>query len=231
MFIPNRERDEVCIVGGGPSLSATLPNLRMRKNRGAEIWALNGAMDWLQEHYIVPDAMVLLDARPEMTGMLRNLHRKTTYYVAAQCDPRVFDALEGYNVKIWVGYCPGIEDVCNEFSDKPIVIVGNGNTVGLKAMALASLCKFPRMHLFGFDSCYGEYAHHAYSQPLNDGEEVVFVQVAGRKFKCGKWMARQAVDFQTDYANITAAGSKITVHGDGLISHIAKQLKQEVEHV
>jgi len=230
MFVPGRKSEEVCIVGGGPSLSATLPNLRMRYNRGATIWALNGAMDWLQEHHLTPDAMVLLDARPEMVGMLRNLHKKTIYYVAAQCDPAVFDALSGYEVRMWVGYCPGIEAVASEFPQKPIVIVGGGNTVGLKALCMASLCQFQRIHLFGFDSCYGE-SHHAYPQPLNDGEKTMGFKAAGRSFTAAGWMARQAQDFVIDYRNATAAGAKVTVHGDGLIPHIAKQLSKEPTHV
>lgn len=228
MFLPHGEGEEVCIVGGGPSLPSILPSLRMKYQRGAKIWALNGAHDWLMDHAIMPNAMVVLDARPETAQFVARSSRIPTYYVAAQCDPSVFDALNGRKAVMWVGYAPGIDLVAARHDDKPVVIIGGGNTVGLKALCMAVICRFRSVHMYGFDSCYSV-SHHAYSQPLNDGEQTIEVDAYGRKFVCSGWMVRQAEDFQTDYINAINAGIKVTVHGDGLIPHIAKHLK-EAQH-
>ena len=75
MFLPHDEGEELCIVGGGPSLPSILPNLRMKYQRGAKIWALNGAHDWLLDHHLMPNAMVLLDARPEMAQFVARASR------------------------------------------------------------------------------------------------------------------------------------------------------------
>lgn len=224
MFLPHGEGDEVCIVGGGPSLPSVLPSLRMRYQRGAKIWALNGAHDWLMDHAIIPDAMILLDARPEMAQFVARASRKPVYFVAAQCDPAVFDALDGRKVAMWVGYAPGIDTIAAS-ADKPVVVIGGGNTVGLKALCMAVLCKFRSVHLYGFDSCYSV-SHHAYPQPLNDGEQTVEIEAFGRKFTCSNWMIKQAEDFQNDYINALSAGVKVTVHGDGLIPHLARHIKE-----
>lgn len=225
MFLPHGEGDELCIVGGGPSLPSVLPSLRMRFQRGAKLWALNGAHDWLLDHHFIPDAMVVLDARPETAQFVYRASRRPVYYIAAQCDPVVFDALDGRKVAMWVGYAPGIEAIAAKHDDKPIVIVGGGNTVGLKALAMAVICKYRSVHLYGFDSCYSV-AHHAYPQALNDGEQTMEVDCYGRKFICSGWMVRQAEDFQTDYINAVNAGIKVHVHGDGLIPHLAKHIKE-----
>ena len=224
MFLPHDEGEELCIVGGGPSLPSILPNLRMKYQRGAKIWALNGAHDWLLDHHLMPNAMVLLDARPEMAEFVARASRIPTYFIATQCDPSVFDALNGRKAVMWVGYAPGIDAIAAT-ADKPVVVVGGGNTVGLKALCMAVICKFRSVHLYGFDSCYSV-SHHAYSQPLNDGEQTTEIDCFGRKFTCSNWMIKQAEDFQNDYINALSAGVKVTVHGDGLIPHLAKHIKE-----
>lgn len=227
MFLPKdwAGASDVCIVGGGPSLSSILPKLRMRYQRGAKIWALNGAHDWLMDHAIMPDAMLLLDAQPGTAQFVARASRIPTYLVAAQCDPAVFDALGPRRVSMWVGYAPGIDEIAAKHPDKPIVVVGGGNTVGLKALCMAVLCKFRNVHLYGFDSCYS-ITHHAYPQAQNDGEQTVEIECYKRKFQCAGWMVRQAEDFQTDYINAIRSGVNVHVHGDGLIPHLARHIKE-----
>jgi hypothetical protein len=208
---------EAILVGGGPSLVEELPFLRKRHDRGGHIYAMNGAYAWLEERGIRPEFHVLLDARPENIQFLRP-HKKTTYLVASQCHPSVFDALEGYDVVQWVGYHPDAESLCDKVH-KPLTIVGGGNTVGLKAMCIVALWGYRKLHLYGFDSCYRG-THHAYPQALNDDEATLEIICADRKFLCGRWMAKQASDFQAFLPLLLEMGCNITVHGDGLISWI-----------
>jgi CTP-dependent riboflavin kinase/uncharacterized Rossmann fold enzyme len=214
------------IVGGGPSLKESLPNLRLRRDRGGTVIALNATHDWLIDRGIVPDMHVLLDARPENIQFIRRPHKDVTYLVSSQCDPSVFDALEGFQVVQWVPWFDGVTPLCRQ-TQKPVVVVGGGNTVGLKAMCIAHILGYRRQHLYGFDSSYRGEENHAYRQPLNDGEATIEIMAAGRKFLCARWMARQAQDFQNQLPKLIAEGADIHVHGDGLIPWLAQHLMKE----
>lgn len=217
------------IVGGGPSLADTLPSLRFHKNRGGKIFALNGVHDWLIDRGIVPDYHVILDARQDNVCFVKKPHKDCTYLLAAQCHPDLFDALKDHKVIMWVGFMDGAEALAKRIP-KPLVIVGGGNTVGLKTMCLVHVWGYRKQRLFGFDSSYRADANHAYPQPLNDGEETLEILCEGRKFICAKWMARQAAVFQTQSQTLARAGAVISVHGDGLIPWIAKCESEEMEN-
>lgn len=218
--------NEALIVGGGPSLQHNLPNLRMRRDRGGIIFALNGTHDWLIDRGIVPDFHVMLDARQENVQFVRRPHKDVTYLIAAQCHPDVFNALKGYKVIVWLGCFDTREqenDLAKKFPNKPIMLVGGGATVGLKTMNLAYLAGFRKLHFYGFDSCYSGESNHAYPQPLNDKESRIEVIAAGKKFTCAPWMAKQAMEFQSQMRQLLDAGCQIYVHGNGLIPWIVQQ--------
>ena len=67
----------VCLVGGGPSLVDTIDQLKVRHQNGAKVWAMNGSYDHLVGLGIVPDAMVMLDARPENVRFVQNPQQST----------------------------------------------------------------------------------------------------------------------------------------------------------
>jgi len=221
---------EAIIVGGGPSLTDTLPKLRFRRNRGGHVFALNGTHDWLIERGIIPDFMLMLDARPDNVCFVQHPHKDCTYLIAAQCHPSVFDALEGYHVIMWLGYMNGMEDLAGKYPDKPITIVGGGGTIGLKAMTFAHLWGYRKQHLFGFDSSYRGKDNHAYRQPLNDKEAQLPIFADGKEFRCARWMAKQAQDFQSLAKDLSKFGSQIIVHGDGLIPFIARKMNLHADN-
>ena len=213
------------IVGGGPSLKETLPKIRQLHDRGHTIFAVNGVHDWLIERGITPEFHVILDAKPENVKFVENPSKKVCYLIAAQCHPSVFEALKGFEVVQWVAWIPGGEEIADEHPNLPINLIGGGNTVGVKTMCLAHIMGFRRQDLFGFDSSYRGDENHAYKQPMNDGEEVISLMTAGKKFKCAKWMARQVVDFQEFHKRLTMGGSQIRVHGDGLLPWVAQHME------
>ena len=212
-------RDKAIFVGGGPSLKDDLHVIRFRYERGGLIWAMNGTHDWLIERGLYPDVHVLLDARPETAEFVRRPDSRCIYLVAAQCHPDVFDALSKHRVMMWVADAPGMRELADETA-KPIVLVGGGSTVGLKALMLAHLWGYRDMRLFGYDSSYAGDAHHAYPQPLNDGEQVHEISYCGRHFMAARWMVAQAEDFMGDAQLLMRSGTRLTVHGDGLLPHM-----------
>ena len=68
-----------CLVGGGPSLADTLPSLERRIRLGQTVFALNGAAKYLNDHGIVPDHQVILDAcgNATLSSLVQNLSSGT----------------------------------------------------------------------------------------------------------------------------------------------------------
>lgn len=203
----------LCIVGGGPSLASSLFDLQMARVQGDEIWALNGAHDWLIERGIIPDAMVLLDSRAASLQFIQNPHPSVRYYIATQCDPNAFDILSGFDVRKWTAWSWGIEDN---------VVVGGGATVGLKSICLAYVLGFRKFKLFGYDSSYRDGENHAWRQPLNDGEALTEVIVKGQRFTAAKWMVRQVREFQDQSREMMSRNCEFEVFGDGLLQHVCR---------
>jgi len=216
----NQHAGTMLLVGGGPSLQDTLVKLRFHQQRGGKLFALNGTHDWLIERGIVPDFHVLLDSRPDNVCFVQKPHKHVKYLVGAQCHPCMFEALEGYDVRLWISDADGVADLVKGREDKPIVLIGGGATVGMKAMFMGYVLGYRKFHFFGFDSSYRDEQNHAYPQPLNANERRMEIQAGDRTFTCAPWMAKQAMEFQRQARKLLELGCRLTVHGDGLIPHI-----------
>lgn len=230
MFIEQEEhKTRVCIVGGAPSLKDTLPALRFAIDRGSIVLALNGTHDYLIARGIIPDLHVMVDARIENVEFVRKPHKQTTYMIAAQCHPGVFDALTDHELIMWVADVTGMRELAAGV-EKPVGLIGGGSTVGLKAMMLMYLWGFRSMSLFGMDSCYRKDDHHAYKQSLNDDERRLETIINGKRFVCSPWMIAQAEDFDNDARNLIAHGVSLKAYGSGLIQTLLETINKETAH-
>jgi len=201
------------IVGGGPSLNSCIEDLKMRKQHGQQIFALNNSWQWLEKQGISPDYHVMLDARPENAEFVLPVRQ----YYASQCAPEIWDKSPG--ATLW-----------NHENAKNLVNGGltlnGGSTVGLNAMSLAYVLGFREMHLYGFDSSYDEDRHHAYEQDLNDNERTLTVTVNDQEFFTAPWMAEQVSQFQVLAPQLIQMGCVITVHGYGLLPYVASKFQE-----
>lgn len=229
-FIAFPKAKEAVVVGGGPSLRKTVYSIREKQRRGALVISVNGSANLLRHHGIQPDAVVLLDAREENIAFLDgcDTRKATKYYLASQCHPAMFDKLEGCDVTVW--HCGGdavseLMDILKPYDEThPIAIVPGGGTVGLRAINLCWISGFKRVHVYGMDSSYAEGAHHAYCQPLNDGDRRITVRMGEKTYEVAPWMVRQAEEFKAAWAHLKSQGVRLFVHGTGLIPDIAKAL-------
>lgn len=208
-------KSHAVIVGGGPSLIEHLDEIKFRAENGQKIFALNNTVGILRGHSIEPDFHIMLDARQSNVNFIPDDQRNIKCYYASLCHP---DVLEFADV-LWHPLIDGIQD----FVDTE-TFVGGGTSVGTRAICVAYLKGFRFIHLYGFDSSYRGDSHHAYAQPLNDNERVIDVWLAGKNFKCAAWMATQAEEFRDLMPQLMEFGCTITIHGDGLIPHLARQL-------
>lgn len=218
---------QICIVGGGPSLSDTLADLKWRISIGQKVWALNGAGRFLVNNGIIPDAVVIADAREENADFLYGIDKRTRIYLASQCHPSLFDKAikeRGVDVILWHVNTEGMVELLKDEKARPVHLIGGGSTVGMNAMVMAFAQGYRKQHLYGFDSCYLDDRHHAYPQTLNDHDRIVDALYGDRHFKIAPWMAQQVNDFQELAPALVLDGCIITIAGDGLLQAVARDM-------
>lgn len=214
----SQNEGQVCIVGGSPSLKDSIEHLKWRQEMKHEIWALNGSFDYLLGHGITPTAHFVIDARQENVRFVRHPQVGVKYYIASQCHPDIFKALEGCDVTLFHCNSDGVYGLVKDEKNKTVALLGGGTTVGMKAIVIAELLGYRKIHLFGMDSCYIDGSHHTYSQSMNDADRVITAVYGSREFKLAPWMVGQAqdfIEFATRYVGI------LTVAGEGLLAHIS----------
>lgn len=220
-FEPAEEHDRhVAIIGGGPSVCDMVEEIKWRQSVGQDVWVLNNAHKALET--VRYDAQVLLDARPDTAEFIT--HQAGMCFVASQCDPVVFSELRDQRITLWHVNSPGMAELLADEKDRLAYLIGGGTTVGMNAIALAFSRGYRKIHLYGFDSCYRDGAHHAYPQPLNDAERQSEVLYNDKTYICAPWMVGQAQEFMEMAPAYTADGCVITVHGTGLLPDIAAGL-------
>lgn len=225
-MIPQHEGNAV-MVGGGSSvgLPSQLDEIAYRKSLGQTIFALNGAAKFLSDRHLQPDWLVICDARMANVHFLEGLPAKR-YLISSQCDPSLFDYLIERGADV-MGFHPAIDRLSEALpKGSDICMVGGHHTVGLVGMSAATALGFRNLHLYGYDSSDADDGRaHAYKQRLTPAEaKRLQIICAGRKFNCSFAMFKQAEAFPR-FANMLAEfGCTITVHGDGLLPTIAREM-------
>jgi hypothetical protein len=213
LTLEDAHEEHAVVVGGGPSVRGFVEEIRRRSDEGQLIFALNNSWKWLKEQGIESDYHVMLDARPENAEFVPPTAYGVIGYYASQCDKAVFD--KALNPVLW-----------NHSNAQPITqgngyFVAGGSTVGLSALSICAMLGYRKIHIYGFDSSYDEDRHHVYNQDLNDNEKTITVTVGGEEFHTAPWMAEQAVQFSELSPMLLSMGCVLTIHGSGLLPHMA----------
>ncbi len=224
--LADAKSQDVVIIGGAPSMSGYLEEIRLRQQLGSFIVCLNGAGAYLNARGIVPDAIVVVDAR---AGNARFVQADAGhYFLASQCDESLFDATDGRATLFHIDI-PNIGRIVP--GDRPIQAVGGGVTVGLIAISLMYALGFRSFQLYGYDSSYSGDAHHAYAQVENDGEPLLEPSACGQSFICAPWMVTQVTQFQDLLRQLVEMDCRMSVHGTGLLPTVFDAIYQELPEV
>lgn len=208
---------EAMILGGGPSLNEFEDDIKAMRKGGVKLITLNNAYNWALDHGLIPSATVVVDARPSNARFVKPVVDKCKYLISSQCDPSVFEGLPKDRTVIWHTGNEDIADILNENYEGGWFPIVGGSTVLLRAIPLMRVLGYSRFHLFGCDSCIEGDVHHAYSQPENDDNPVLTVQVAGgRSFACNPWMVAQAHEF-IELIKFMGDEIELVIYGDGLL--------------
>jgi hypothetical protein len=152
--LPERKDKRLAIVGSGPSVRDYLDEIR---NFDGQVWAINGAYNFLQDEGIVADGFLGCDPLPGLCDYLKRPNDKSVFYLAGTVDPTTFDAVEGHDVRMWflksenLKYPPGLW------------VVTGGTTVLLRAPFLAWMLGFRDLTFYGADSSFDPAGRYCYS--------------------------------------------------------------------
>lgn len=178
----------LAIVGSGPSLRDYLDELR---GWPGEIWAINGAYDYLLSEGIIPHGFVGLDPLPGLAEYVKNPHRDTTFYIASNCDPSVFDAIPPDQVMIWHSARQALKVPRGQ------MIVGGGTSSITRAPFLAHMLGYRDMTVYGADSSFeeGRYCYRDGTYECDSQALVNKVAVEGEVFFTEACLVKQVAQF------------------------------------
>ena len=213
---------EVMLIAGGPSLNDYTDEIIELRAKGMPLITTNGTYNWAIANGMTPSMQLLIDARAFNKRFVTPVVDDCKYMIASQAHPSVFADLPVDRTYIWqVCLADEVEDLLNELYDLWFACPG-GSTVTLRGLCLLRMLGFHKIHVYGFDSCYREDEHHAYSQPENDYKSRKLpVSVGGKVFWCDPWMYSQAREF-LQMVRMFGDEIDLDVKGDGLIAHIIK---------
>lgn len=240
----NKHSGAVSIVGSGPSLKDTWRAIR------GDIIACNAANQFLLERGVVPKYVMIFDADILAEEFVTTPHRDITYLLASRCHPALFRRLEGFNVVVW--HAAGDLNLQAILERRGVMepMCGGGSAAVTRTMFLAQTLGYRHLHLYGADSSYNnEQTREVHSRAgitvedlrgsargshfrKSTTEEKFLAIMCNTKYGDGRevsrifhttpWMAAQAEDFKVLVPELQKLGVKVSVHGDGLIPHLAK---------
>lgn len=205
--------DRVAVIcGSGPSLADTLDEA---KAISGEIFALNGAAQFLADRGIEADFQVIMDAQPATAHLIGPAK---AHLFASQVNPHCFTVQP--DAMLWHathGDMAVDEQEGFPQHDGDYCLVGGAVSVGNTAIVLLYAMGYRTIHMFGMDSSHKDGCGHAFRQPMNDGDPCTIVEFGGKEYVCSLTMRLQAEHFSKRARELESAGCKIHVHGYGLL--------------
>jgi len=223
--------DRVCLVGSGPSLTDTLPELIELLREGAKLVTVNGSYAWALAHNLLPSAHFVMDARASNARFVDPPIPRCHYLIASTCHPDLWDRVAG-RPNVWMWHPVNKTEAAGQFLDRYFLgqwqPVGGGTTIITRALYVLRILGYLRFDLFGVDSCWLHDEHHAFPQPENAGDKQYRVTVAptghpglARTFRCSGWHLAQLQDILR-ILRVNGDMALMAFHGDGLIAHALK---------
>lgn len=199
--------EPVAVVGFGPSLNDTWEQIRAFRY----VISCSGSHKFLRDRGITPTWHVEVDPRPHKVTLIGEPCHDTEYLIASACHPKVFEHLQGYNVKLWHVFDPS-EDGLRQLPPGEWAVSG-GCDVGMRAMSMAAFLGFRDLHIFGIDGSARE-RKHADDHPLGL-KQFDEVEYGGRIYKTTAAMLESAKMVRHELDMMPKV--KATFYGDGLV--------------
>ena len=215
---------ECSIVGSGPSLAETWPQLR------GDVLAVNQAIGYLISKGVAPKYAMLWDA-DAVVAEFAVPHPGVTYLVAARCHPAVFERLQGCDVRVWfAGGDHNISDYVKRRAIKDPLIYG-GSAGVTRAMYFASALGYKKMNLFGADSSFSGDRSHIIKSMAKEKEIFVCVgdDMSAPEFRTTPELSAQVNEFREIYTIFChpEVGIEVDVFGTGMLPAMYRAMKEK----
>ena len=217
----SRKNEPLAIVSSGHSLNEQWDELRTFKN----ILTCGSAHDHVVRHGIIPTYAAVSDAGVDDKGNLSLKNLETTYIIASQCDPGLYDHLAGHHVEMW--HYKG--QAYKSLEEEAVALKGEpsiawGSSITMNSFHIAFLLGFQDLHFFGFDNCYSKYGVAQHACQIAGG-----IEYQKQPFHVGKrfFISNLALAAQVEqFFKLVEAWHQwihVTLHGDGLAAEMVKQ--------
>lgn len=205
------------LIAGGPSAATHLKQLQDASRFHFTV-AVNGSYQWCVDNGITPDAMVMVDARPENARFLDRIVPNCRYFLASQCHPSVFERVPTAQLTMWHNAVnPEIVGEIRRLYGPGAMLVHGGPTVTTRALWLLDSLGVDHVELYGMDGDLGPDAK-GYSYNQNVEGDVWAITVRGKQFRTTGWLLAQMQDFFTMMRHLP--NLQVVVCGNSLMSHV-----------
>lgn len=206
--------DLLVICGSGPSLLKYYKQVAKIWPRH-EVMALNGAYRALQGIGVIPKYYAQLDARPVNVNFVEKPDENTTFLLASQCAPEMFQHLCEQYIQVFHLNTPTTKQV---FQDAPLYF-GGGSTIGTTAIALGAALGYRAIAILGYDSSYVDGRSHIIDQSQNAGQPTLDVWVEDRQYISSPALAKQVEEFRPWIKELTKVFPDLDIRlfGEGLL--------------
>jgi len=210
--------EPVAVVGFGPSLRQTWEQVKDFRY----IISCSGSHKFLLEHGIVPTWHVEVDPRPHKVALIGAPHPDVEYLIASACHPKVFDHLEGMNVKLW--HIFDARDEGMRLLPPGEWAITGGSDVGMRAMSIAAFLGFRDLHIFGMDGCFAADDSHADAHP-NMPKQYAITHYEGVEYRTTPALLECARQVWHELDQMSKV--KATFYGEGLVQAMAKHYRRK----
>jgi hypothetical protein len=211
--VPEHERP-LLLVGSGPSVSDLIGYI---KEWPGDVWAINGAYDFLLSHGLICEGFFGIDPLPQLADYLRNANEYTTFYISSMCDPSVMDTLEGKKVLLW----HAMAENRDAFPEGHQMIYG-GTTAVTRAPFLALALGYRSINMIGVDSSYdrerGQYCYKWGTYATDIAEMTIPVSINGEgPFFTEIGLCKQIAQLGTMLTAFNRGKERLKIHPAGLM--------------
>jgi uncharacterized Rossmann fold enzyme len=214
---PGEEKSEpIAVVGFGPSLQDTWELVKHFK----VIISCSGAHKFLVDRGVIPTHHVEVDPRDHKIHLIGQPQSGTEYLISSTCHPKVFDHLEGQNVRVWDVF-DATEEGRRAHEPGTWAITG-GCDAGLRAMTIAAFLGYRDLHIFGLDGSARNNEKHAADHPnkVPSFAEVEYPEGSGTIYYTTSGMLEAARQVGHELDQLPKV--KATFYGEGLIQAMYK---------
>lgn len=233
-LLHRRKDPRIALVAGGPSLPPYLDTIR----EFDAVMACGSSHDYLIENGITPTYALVTDPAGDTIAFYQRRCTETIYLLASQCDPNMFDWLDGYPIAMWNFRGQVGDDKTEHTYFNGEETINWGCMVGVNAVQMALMLGYQYFHFFGYD-CSIAGATHAYpvkpeeTKEINEARTIATVgDHTGdqKQFSTTTALITQAVQIFELFKSNDGMFMKGKVYGDGMFANIIKRSPPEMKN-